>query len=336
MLRRNGRSHKRSDCDRKERANALIIVVVFMVALFAFCALSVDVGNAYVQRTHIQEAGDAAALAAVRDWAVQLPAATASQTARNFAAANGVMSNEVQSVRVGSWNATSHTFTAKDSLTSSDVPAVEVTMQRTVNMAFASVVGLNAMAPRTVSIAVAARAMAVAQALPWGVCSNALTVLPSKCDTVIAKNGNDCASSGNYGALALGGTGSSVYRRNIVTGYQGVLYVGQYVNTEPGNMVGPTTQGLRERLDDEPPYDCTATSPPPTYPRLAVLPVISDMPGSGRSQPVQIIGFWTVALNNPAGGGEVTVQFVEVFNGTRVDPSMPPIIGQPNGVILVK
>src|SRR5690606_15931985 len=57
---------------------------------------------------------------------------------------------------------------------------------------------------------------------------------------------------GNFGALALGGTGANTYRNNLKYGYQGMLRVGDQVYTEPGNMAGPTRQGIEYRLKQAP------------------------------------------------------------------------------------
>jgi Flp pilus assembly protein TadG len=315
--------------------STLVLVAVFIVALFAFAALSIDVGNVYVQRARIQEAGDAASMASVVDWATGSTADAVTTEARSFVQANGVSTNEVKTVRCGIWNQATRTFTEQATFTASQVPAVEVTNQRVVPLPFARAVGLSSMSPKTVSVAVAAHANGVINALPWGACSNSVNFVPSKCDVVTVKNGNDCASSGNFGALALGGSGASVYRDNIVTGYPGVLHVGDTASTEPGNMVGPTKQGLNDRLNGVPPYTCSANSPPPTGARLGVIPIISDMPKNGSGD-VQILGFYTVALIDSSGSGQVTVEFVEVFSGTEVDPSKPPVFGQVNGVALVQ
>jgi Flp pilus assembly protein TadG len=322
-------------CRASQRGGTLVLVTVFMVALFGFAALSVDVGNVLVQRTRIQEAGDSAALASVVDWATGATAAAVAQRAKSFASANGVLTNEVKTVRVGKWDNSTKTFTEQATFTSSDVPAVEVTNQRVVPTYFAKVVGLPSMSPRTVSVAVAAASRGAGGALPWSMCNDEPT--PVKCDIIVIKKkgGNDCASRGNYDALALGGTGSDNYRDNIVTGFPGILHVGDIVDTEPGNMVGPTKQGLDDRLSGVPPYVCTPTSPPPTGPRLAIIPVTTPYTKNGRAQ-AQITGFYTVALRDYSGGGNVEIQFVEVFNGTEVDPSAPPAVGMLNGVALVK
>jgi uncharacterized membrane protein len=57
------------DNHRNQAGSTLVTVVICLTALLAFAALSVDLGNVYTHRKFIQEAADAAAMAAVQDWA---------------------------------------------------------------------------------------------------------------------------------------------------------------------------------------------------------------------------------------------------------------------------
>ena len=123
-----------------EQANALAIVVVFAIALFGFAGLSVDLGNVYVQRHKLQEATDAAALAAVVDWASGLGNAAAVQTGNRFAIANGTRSNDSVSVTTGTWNNATRAFNPGGSGSVTQAPAVRVTAQRTVPTPFARIV----------------------------------------------------------------------------------------------------------------------------------------------------------------------------------------------------
>ncbi|HWQ30087.1 MAG TPA: TadG family pilus assembly protein, partial [Negativicutes bacterium] len=66
------------------------------------------------------------------------------------------------------------------------------------------------------------------------------------------KEGGGEGNTGNYGALALGGSGASNYRTNLINGYDdSVLRVGEVIETEPGNMNGPTLDGIRAILDSD-------------------------------------------------------------------------------------
>lgn len=320
---------------RSEGGDVLVLIAVFIVALFGFAALSLDVGNVYVERNRLQEAGDAAALAAVVDWARGASPSVVETRAQEFAAANGVKTGEVISVRMGAWVHATRTFVPKSSLASTDVPAVEVVNRRVVPAHFGRILGTSTINPRTVSVAIVGAATAAGGVLPWAVC-NTTDIVPARCTEVSLKNDNDCTGPGNFGAMALGASsGGSDYRENIIDGYQGILRVGELHDTEPGNMVGPTSQGLNARLQGLPPYECTSSSPPPNNKRLAIIPVVETLEVSGRKK-VRITGFWTFALIDSPGGGRVRAVFLDVYNGTEVDPTRPPTPGTLGTVALVK
>ena len=334
----------------KERGGTLVLVTVFMVALFGFAALSIDVGNVYVQRTRLQEAGDSASLASVVDWANGATADVVAQRARGFASANSVPTNEVKTVRAGIWDDATRTFTETATFTSSEVPAVEVTNQRTVPMYFGRVVGMPAMSPRTVSVACVAAATAAGGVLPWVACD---TFTPTKCATVTVQfqdsSGpgvtNACTGgSGNFGQISLGGSGASVYKNNIINGYGGILRVGDCVDTDTGVSWGPTKQGIDDRMPKPyPAYNCTPTSPPPigdadpnNDKRQAIVPKTTDLDVNGKKK-ICITGFYTVSIGDYNNSTKtVDITFVETFTGTEVDPSKPPVPGELNGVSLVQ
>ncbi len=326
------------------QGSVLVLVTVFMIALFAFAALSIDVGNTLVQRKRIHEAADAAALAAVADWARGKSATEVGVLGANFASANDLAAEEILAIEPGTWNHASRTFAGPlATLPANSVPAVRVVAKRSVSMAFARVIGLSEMNPRVESVAVVARATAAAGALPWAVCDS---FTPAKCVTITVqmKDGgetNACSASGpisgNFGQLTFpGGSGASWYKQNIENGYQGILRVGQCVATDPGVSWGPTKQGIDDRLDRVPAYTCTSTSEPPTTKRLGIIPVVEDLDVSGKKA-VCITGFYVGSLDGYNNSRKsVTVTFLEVFAGTEVDPSSPPVPGQLAGVALVR
>lgn len=326
---------------REIRGDTLVLLTVFMVALFAFAALSIDVGNVLVARNRMQEAGDAAALAAVKDWKAGAVVSTVQQVARDFAAANGVATNEVFSVRVGKWE--NNTFVEQNSITSTNVPAVEVTTRRTIDMLFARVVGFSAMTPGTVSIAICGQANSAARVLPWAACG---TIVPAKCAQIpiqftdsIAADGACSGSgpnSGNFGQITLpGGSGSSWYKNNIISGYQGILSVGQILDTDTGISWGPTTSGIDDRIGDAPPYDCSSSTPPDPR-RVGILPRFDSIDVNGKKM-VKITGFYTVVINGYVKNTKtVWVTFIEKYDGDKVDTTKPPVVGLINGTALVK
>jgi hypothetical protein len=72
------------------------------------------------------------------------------------------------------------------------------------------------------------------------------------------------SSQGNFGALRIDGSGANVYRNAIKYGAETYVCArdapgcaSYHLNTEPGNMVGPTRQGV-DYLIDNTPAGCSA------------------------------------------------------------------------------
>lgn len=59
----------RTQIERKEEGQSLVLVTIAIVVIFVFVVLAVDIGNAYVHRRTDQNAADAAALAGARELA---------------------------------------------------------------------------------------------------------------------------------------------------------------------------------------------------------------------------------------------------------------------------
>lgn len=57
---------------------------------------------------------------------------------------------------------------------------------------------------------------------------------------------------GNFYCLDFGpkGEGANEYREHCKNGYPESMYEGDIIPTEPGNMIGPTEQGLSDRVGD--------------------------------------------------------------------------------------
>ncbi|MBC7104706.1 MAG: hypothetical protein H5T97_02055, partial [Firmicutes bacterium] len=133
---------------------------------------------------------------------------------------------------------------------------------------------------------------------------------------------------GNCGALRLGGGGADVYVDNLKYGYRGRLAVGTVVDTEPGNMSGPTRTGVRFCLDSCP------HSPPCTIdhwergcPRILILPVCSlyeaDATGVTR---VRIEGFAAFLVEDlPGSGNECLIRgrFIRTVKAGEGGPGQP-------------
>ena len=140
---------------RSRCGNVILVFALFVVALFGFAALSIDVGNVYDKQRKAQIATDATAYAAVAlltNSAIN-PAAIVAE-AQNIAAANGVSTGEIAAansyggaVQLGYWNTNTLTFISPPP-GGFPTNTVRVPARRTVPMFFGSVVGTYQMNPQ--------------------------------------------------------------------------------------------------------------------------------------------------------------------------------------------
>jgi len=86
--------------------------------------------------------------------------------------------------------------------------------------------------------------------------------------------------AGNWGWLDLDGSGGSTLKNNIANGASTSFSVGQTIDTDPGQKVGPITQGLNSRFSGCPsiPDPCTGAGNPSDIPAndpcLVVVPAV--------------------------------------------------------------
>jgi len=289
---------------RDEAGITLVLVALLLVALLGAAALAVDIGRLYLERQHLVNSCDAAALAG----GIELPdQAVATTKAGQAAAANAMPTYQVS-------------FPSTDKL--------RVDGQEVVQYGFARVLGYQ---EREVS------AYAVVQRTP-GVKSTSGVVVPwgipysdyQQGEEILLKVGS--GSGGNFYPLALerslgdGSSGGDIYREDIKYGFQGEIEVGDVVKTEPGKMVGPTSQAvvtdadsLFHRAEQEPWASQTPETATYGNPRVVIVPIVTTL-GSGRDE-VTILGFAAFYIT-AATGQTVTGYFIEytIPSGTPGGP----------------
>lgn len=286
---------------RDERGVTLVLVALLLVVLLGAAALSVDVGRLYLERQHLVNACDAAALAG----GIELQP-------NNLAASRIVA-----------------TARADDAALSNNMPVHEVSFpsdtrlrvdgHQVVQHTFGRILGFASY--RVDAYAIVERLQGLSQTsgivVPWGIPSNDYQAGQE----VTVKISQEDSEGGNFYPLALrrsydtGGSGGAVYNEDIKYGYQGPVAVGDIVSTEPGNMVGPThqavvtdTDSLFNRAEEEPWASQTFETATYGNPRVVVVPIVSPME-SGRDE-VTILGFAAFYVTSCT-GKEVTGQFIE-------------------------
>jgi len=270
----------------KETGVALVLVAFVLLVLLGMSALVVDVGALVLEKHRLAVACDAAALAAAQE--LHAPNSAVRQKAEEYLQDNQVLPSE-----------------AEISIQRCPCPngsKVTVEATRTVDFAFAPVLGFD---QGTVKAHAAARARfgsvtSISGIAPFGIPEQPL-VFGQEYQLKSSSHAN--YGPGNFGALALGGPGANRYRNNIKYGYNGVISVGDWVTTQPGNMSGPTRQGVTYRINQCPHTpECTIDHYHPNCPKIIIVPIIDPTSMQGRSK-VQVVGFGAFLLKGVDGNG---------------------------------
>lgn len=274
---------------RNERGTTAVLTTLAMTALLGFTALVVDVGLWYENRVQLSNMVDATVLAGAQD----LPdAEKAGASADSYAVQNG-RSGDTVNLAFDDGNMSLTATASRD------------------------VVNLFSRVLKQFSDTTTVRAAATAQIFPLG---SAIGVVPIGVvkqnfiygTTYTLKVGGGEGTTGNYGALALGGNGACNYLENIKYGYDGKLRAGDWVTTETGNISGPTKSGIEYRIAQDSGVSYNTVSQ--ASPRIVILPVLDSLTVNGKGE-VLIVGFAAFFLESVGGSGhenEVTGKFMRI------------------------
>lgn len=252
----------------RQRGASMVFVAVGLTAILAMAGLALDVGHTMLNKSRLQNATDAAALAAAKVFdntksitvggleaatAFQLNASTTgnSELAAAYANGSGTIHLTVQ------WSATLSPFTPG----SPTGPFVKVTAAgytRPTSLLNVigipnTVVGATAVAGPSPSINTACNLVpmmvcgnaSAGAAADWGYTVNAPTVMK------LAAPGGGTVGPGNFQLVQLpGGNGASWVEQNLAGGYGSCNSIGDQINTQPGDETGPVADGIDTRFGD--------------------------------------------------------------------------------------
>jgi Putative Flp pilus-assembly TadE/G-like len=284
------------------KGQALVIVIAAIPAILGSLTLVVDIGNAFFNKLEIQTASDSAVLAG----GLYLPAAPdqAISFARQYANYNGLKNSEITSITVTPDNKT-----------------VTISVSRALPCFLCAILGESAAHAQTVSGGSGGTDRGLNATATSGIVPirAAAGVVPIAVDyrtpldygqQVILKQGQ--FGPGNWGPLALGASGADPYRTNVKYGYSGVVTIGDMLNTETGNVVGPTNQAFAYRISSG-----QTNFPSGTFaihdlndPRVMLIPLVNFSGINGSSQ-VPLKGFammWVVSEDQQ---GNITCYFIQ-------------------------
>ena len=288
---------------KSEQGFVLVLISLAMSVILGFTALITDFGLLALNKNRLVNACDAAALAG----ATQLPnSAEAIETAMLYAGNNGITSN--LAINITNNN------------------KIQVSAQKEVPLVFARILGISSGIVKTKSSAQYAGVKSIIGVAPLAIPDKPYQFAVEYLLKISSDDPN-ILGPGNYGALSLGGSGSDRYRESLKYGYQERLEVGDIVNTETGNISGPTKDGVEYRLSKC--YeDCTPTDFQFDCPKILYIPIY--LPPTDTSQQVKqvtIVGFAAFMLSNIPGNGndsQIKGCFLKTIPPDQMNPVTDP------------
>lgn len=286
---------------KDERGLSFVMVSIGIMALFGMTALVTDFGRMALERQRLVNAVDSAAMAGARELSLGPNPSTreeeAGRKSLEVAAANGVPSEKV-------------TVSINGNRISVDaVTTVELIMSRPFGV-------------RSKNVRAHAAAVVSGVSSYRGIAPLTIREQPLEYGRLYTLKYGSPNSPGNFGALALTGRGSRNYRNDLINGFSQEVRMGEQLETEPGNMSGPT-DGIDQRLarcTD----GCTFNNFRPGCPRVIVVPMHrGDL--QGRDE-ITVTGFSAFFVDRDAtisGSDEIKGYFVRMAAEGSLDPSGP-------------
>jgi hypothetical protein len=242
---------------KRERGATLILVVIGMLAFIAMAGLALDTSHVLLNKSRLQSALDAAALAAAKQLDLSGNTASATADANGNFALNLAQYPELQSAGVTmttQYSSTLNPFnpgTAPATFVRTTVTGFTTPMSLISALGITSVnVAGNAVAGPSPALTTACNVAPVVMCATKGV---GKPLFGYAQDQVVGLNQSAGTAGtigpGNYGLLALGGNGANIVRQNLAGSYASCGTIGNTVATEPGVAAGPVEDGINARFN---------------------------------------------------------------------------------------
>ena len=273
----------------------MVILCAALVLLVGMSALVIDTGRFYTINRHLSNVADAAALAGAQE--LSLGASPAKNMALKYAAKNGVSGDQVE----------------VQAIPHEGIITVEA--REKVPYWFGSLlVKTDFLELKQKATAAYGNPKASQGVAPLGIEDHDF-VFGKKYVLKVASNDEyeTGLGVGNFGALALGGSGAHSYENNLTEGYDGKVGIGDVVITESGNMSQPTRRAIDARVDRAISHSYTENKPGCS--RILVVPVFKPY----HTTPNQVVSikvmgfasFWVEAVQGQGNESRITGYFIE-------------------------
>jgi hypothetical protein len=272
-----------------------MIVAGGLTTLIGIGALVCDVGLALAQRTHMQVAADAAALAAVKH--IKKSESWCKLEAITVAKLNG------------------YTIQGTDINVDPDRKEVGVKWKEPTGFVLGPVLNRFGVKVGAEAVAGLVSIQEVVRVAPFLVPDDRINLG----SIMNLKYGAGDSSSGNYGAAAIDGPGAKIYQQSIVDGAKSQIRTGMFVDTETGDMVGPTDKGVNDLIaGDDTPFEEVLTK---SNRRLVTVLIVDgdEFRKINGKKPIMIRGFARFYLMGSQ-DGIVKGRFIDKFFGKDAPP----------------
>lgn len=280
-----------------ESGSVVILLALSFVILMGAAGLVIDMGFIYSEKIKLSNALDAAALAGAQELPDKPILAEA--VAKDYLTLNGIDPATVTIV------------------ISVDHMEMTLTGVETVPHYFLKLLGFNETDVHGKSKIAIGPVSAVKGGLrPFAV----EDFLYTYGDLVVLKEDGGDGYHGNYGAVAMGGSGASILKDNAINGYEGTIKIGDILDTEPGNMA-TVVNALRPLLASDP--ESFDNHSKKSF-RLWTIPIVDSLMVDGRND-VTVTAFAQVFVEdmvNQGGQVEIKARFIRFVVNGDVDFSL--------------
>lgn len=271
---------------KNESGNVAPLVGFCLLALVAMTGLVIDGGTLYMTHSHLQKTANASVLSGAQE----------------------LSSGEYEVRRIVDDVLDHHGETNSfERMEIEGASKVTVYLEKDVDLSFMRVFGYN---QSRVKVSATAERLSMGRSMgaaPLGI--DDTTHFEYYREYTLKVDEED-VETGNFGALALGTPGGRSFLTNLKYGFREEIKVGDVLQTEPGNNVGPAREGVQYRINNCP-YspgevdhkDC---------PRVILIPIYAKNEFTGRSE-VVVTGFAYFYISSPVNMGDKTIrgQFLE-------------------------
>lgn len=250
---------------KKENGNVLVITSLAFAGLIALTGVVIDGGQLYMERTHLQKTANAAALSG----------------------AQGLVRDSLNPESI-----VHNILDEHDELSSLDNliidnKSITVELKKPVNIFFSKVLGYETIEIKARASAEVGNIGRATGAVPLGIDKRTVLEFYDPDDPgepYPLHVGSSSGTTGNYGILEFDRPGANTYFYYLRNGYDKELRKGQVLSAKPGVAEGSRSV-INARIDGCNDYR------KPNCSRILLVPVYTDLGGTGNNRSVRIEGF---------------------------------------------